>query len=116
MPQVIRILLAGFITAGACMNSVAQSVDESLLAAQMAYQQANSQVTDALAQVNQAQEEKRRADKQLTDAQSAVKLSTEHLAEAESRLEAARAKLALVGEQLAKAWASKEAQVLPVAR
>lgn len=92
----------------------AQTVDEQLLAAQMAYQQANNQVAAALDKLRLVQEEKRRTDQRLSDVQVAAKQSTSQLADAESRLEAARATLFQVSEQLAKAWALKEANTSPV--
>ncbi|BEV72415.1 MULTISPECIES: hypothetical protein [unclassified Paludibacterium] len=92
-------------TAGA----VAQSVDEQLLAAQMAYQQGDAQLTQATNRRVQAESAKQLADQRLLDAQAAVERSNAELAAAKAAEDAAKQTMDTLTSSLSEAWKRKDA-------
>jgi len=88
---------------------LAQTVDEQLLSAQMAYQQANNQQEQEAERLKQAQAAKQQADQRLLDAQNAVQKATDELAAATSADAAAKQQMQQQTQQLNEAWKRKEA-------
>jgi hypothetical protein len=88
---------------------LAQTVDEQLLAAQMAYQQANNVQEQAAERLKQAQTAKSQADQRLLDAQAAVQRANDELAAAGSADAAAKQQMQQQTQQLNEAWKRKEA-------
>lgn len=88
---------------------LAQTVDEQLLSAQMAYQQANNLQEQAAERLKQAQAAKLQADQRLADAQAAVQRATEELAAAGTADSVAKQQMQQQTQQLNEAWKRKEA-------
>lgn len=91
------------------LSALAQTVDEQLLAAQMAYQQASNLQEQAEARLKQAQAAKLQADQRLADAQSAVQRAADELSAASSAQAAASQQMQQQAQQLHEAWQRKEA-------
>ncbi|WP_287880407.1 hypothetical protein [Aquitalea sp.] len=88
---------------------LAQTIDEQLLSAQMAYQQANNMQEQAAERLKQAQAAKLQADQRLADAQAAVQRATDELAAAGSADAAAKQQMQQQTKQLDEAWKRKDA-------
>ncbi|WP_199053275.1 hypothetical protein [Aquitalea sp. ASV15] len=91
------------------LPALAQTLDEQLLAAQMAYQQANNLQEQAQARLTQAQAAKQQADQRLADAQMAAQRAAEELSAATAANTAASEQLQQHTRQLQEAWQRKEA-------
>lgn len=94
--------------AATALPVLAQTVDEQLLAAQMAYQQANNLQEQAQARLTQAQASKQQADQRLADAQMAAQRAVEELSAATAAQSAASEQLQQQTRQLKEAWQRKE--------
>ncbi|AXK38639.1 hypothetical protein DWG20_03910 [Crenobacter cavernae] len=86
----------------------AQTIDEALLAAQMAYQQADGQSGQSALRLKSAESALTQAQQRLADAQNAVTRAESELSAAKSAEEVARRRLAASADSLKSAWARKE--------
>jgi len=91
-----------------CAAAGAQTVDEQLLAAQIAYQQGNTQLSRADAALQQAQQAKKAADARLVDAQNAVQQSDAALTAAIAAQAAAKQSMDQLSGNLSSAWQRKD--------
>lgn len=98
----------GLILLGLAAAAVAQTVDEQLLAAQMAYQQGDAQLTQATARRARAEADKKAADQRLLDAQAAVKRADAELEIARSQEGAAKQTMDQLSGALSEAWKRKD--------
>lgn len=90
------------------MAAGAQTVDEQLLSAQMAYQQGDAQLNLATQRAKQAEEAKKLADARLIDAQRAVQKSDAELAQAKAAQDAAKQLMDQLSNNLSEAWKRKD--------
>jgi len=97
-------LLAGLWLGGA----LAQTADEQLLAAQMAFQDASSHVSSAKQVLKSAEDAKKLADGRLADAQAAAQKASADLAAAQSAKSAADSVERQATQALNAAWQRKE--------
>jgi hypothetical protein len=88
---------------------LAQTVDEQLLSAQMAYQQANNQQEQAAERLKQAQVAKQQADQRLLDAQNAVQKAQMSWLRPAVPTWLPRQQMQQQTQQLNEAWKRKEA-------
>ena len=90
------------------MTVGAQTVDEQLLSAQMAYQQGDAQLSLATQHMKQAEEAKKLADGRLIDAQRAVQKSDAELAQAKAAQDSAKQLMDQLSNSLSEAWKRKD--------
>jgi hypothetical protein len=90
----------------------AQTVDQQLLAAQMAYQSADSRLESARRQKQQAEAEQRLAAQRLEQAQQQLAQANLQLQHADSQLLAAESGLQQAQQVLKDAWQQKEASAV----
>jgi chromosome segregation ATPase len=88
----------------------AQTADEQLLSAQMAYQQGDAQLSQASGREKQAEQDKAMADARLLDAQAAVQKSAADLATAKSALDSAKQQMEQLSQALREAWKRKDGE------
>jgi septal ring factor EnvC (AmiA/AmiB activator) len=86
----------------------ADTPDEALLAAQMAYQQGNDQLAQSADRLKRASDAKQLADKRLADAQTAAADSANELAAAQAANARAREIMQKLGTDLDDAWKRKD--------
>ncbi|WP_051229500.1 hypothetical protein [Paludibacterium yongneupense] len=86
----------------------ADSPDEALLAAQMAYQQGDEQLSQSMERLKRASEAKSEADRRLLDAQNAVTASANELSAAQAANDRAREIMQKLGAALDDAWKRKD--------